>query len=49
MLSKIGEHFTRLHSDTRAGNDKETTKAKKVRFDAQATLPKLGFISIEAS
>ena len=46
--AKLKEHFLKLHGDWKY---KDTTlaevKVKRVRFDARATLPVLGFIPID--
>lgn len=46
--SKLLEHFNNRHGGADvASQDVESLKAKRVRFDTQGTLPKLGFIPTE--
>nr|XP_053635382.1 protein ZBED8-like [Cherax quadricarinatus] len=45
--SKLQEHFNNQHGGANvAGHDFKSLQAKRARFDSRATLPKLGFISV---
>ena len=45
--SRLKEYFNRKHGGAKAGQDSESLKIKRVRFDAMETLEKWGFVSAE--
>ena len=46
--SKLQEHFNNRHGGANvAGHDVKSLQAKRARFDSRATLPKLGFLSVD--
>ena len=42
--SRLQEHFNNKHGGVKPGQDSESLKIKKVRFDSSGTLPKMGFV-----
>ena len=46
--SKLAEHFQNKHGgNTKTGNDLDSLKAKRTRYDIKGTLPKLGFTPVD--
>jgi len=45
--SRLNEHFNNRHGGAKSGNDFNTLKIKRGRFDGGGTLPKQGFVPIE--
>lgn len=45
--SRLNEHFNNRHGGAKSGNDFNTLKIKRGRFDRGGTLPKQGFVPIE--
>ena len=42
--SRLKEHFNNKHGGVKPGQDSESLKIKRVRFDSIGTLPKMGFV-----
>ena len=42
--SRLKEHFNNKHGGVKPGQDSESLKIKRVRFDSSGTFPKMGFV-----
>ena len=47
--SRLKEHFDNMHGEVKPGQDSESLKNKRVRFDASGTLQNMGFVSANKS
>ena len=45
--SRLKENFNNMYGEVKAGQDSESLKNKRVRFDSSGTLQKMGFVSAD--